>query len=285
MAGQRAGQTWEMNKANDAGAMGGAVSGEPEWTRLPRVVGGAVELPEAVCRWTFQEAAGEARWSEGRERYALKEMAGAITRVEDGVVGRYSMEVKEGQWLNLARAECPALNFHGKDARFSVVAWVKRLPKSNPECQAVAGMWNETVETRQYCLFLDLGIWDSAEQACGHVSATGAPTPGYKYCMEAAMGATPVDYGVWRQVAFTFDGVWARIYVDGKLDYRPGLNPYYWPHAINDGGADGSDFTVGAVYRGGTMGNWFTGRLGGLAVYREALSAEAVAGLFAKRGV
>jgi hypothetical protein len=33
------------------------------------------------------------------------------------------------------------------------------------------------------------------------------------------------------------------------------------------------------------MGNWFTGRLGGLAVYREALSAEAVAGLFAACGV
>jgi hypothetical protein len=162
---------------------------------------------------------------------------------------------------------------------------VKRAPKSNGECQAVAGMWNETVATRQYCLFLDLSIWSSEEQACGHVSATGAPTPGYKYCMEAAIGAKPLGLGEWRQVAFTFDGVWAKVYVDGRLDYRPGLNPYYWPQPINDGGADGSDFTVGAVYRGGTMGNWFTGRLGGLAVYDEVLLEEELAGLCAARQV
>lgn len=261
---------------------------EPGWPRLPQAAedaAGAGKVPEAVCRWTFQEEAGEARVSEGRERYALKEMAGPMARVEDGVLGRYSMEVQEGQWLNLARVECPTLDFHGKGARFSVVAWVKRAAKSNGECQAVAGMWNETVETRQYCLFLDLGIWSSAEQVCGHVSATGAPTPGYKYCMEAAIGATPVGLGEWRQVAFTFDGTWAKVYLDGRLDYRPGLNPYYWPQAINAGGLDGSDFTVGAVFRGGKMGNWFTGRLGGLAVYDEALSEEAMAGLWARRGV
>lgn len=284
-----------MNKSCGADAAVSVVSDEPTWPRLPkgaddaagapRLQGVAEELPEAVCRWAFREQAGEARVSEGRERYALKEMAGAMARVADGVLGPWALEVKEGQWLNLARGECPALNFHGKDARFSVVAWVKRAPKSNGECQAVAGMWNETVETRQYCLFLDLGIWSSAEQVCGHVSATGAPTPGYKYCMEAGIGATEVGLGEWRQVAFTFDGTWVRVFLDGRPDYRPGLNPYYWPHAINDGGANGSDFTVGAVFRGGKMGNWFTGLLGGLAVYDTALSEGQMAELFARRGV
>lgn len=262
------------------------VNDEPEWPRLPGVKDAAdAALPEAVCRWTFKEAAGEPRVSEGRERYALREMAGAMARLDDGVAGGCSIEVKEGQWMNLARAECPALNFSGKDARFSVVAWVKRAPKSNGECQAVAGMWNETVETRQYCLFLDLSIWSSKGQACGHVSANGKPTPGYKYCMEAAIGRTELEMDVWRQVAFTFDGTWAKVYVDGRMDYRPGLNPYYWPHAINEGGAAGSDFTVGAVFRGGRMGNWFTGRLGGLAVYDEALTERQLAGLFARLGV
>lgn len=259
--------------------------GDAQW-RLPAVTPPAPVAPaEPVCRWTFQEPEGEPRWSEGRARYALREMAGPVARVEDGVLGRYAMELSEGRWLSVPRAECPALNFSGPGARFSVVAWVKRLPKSNHECQAVAGMWNETVETRQYCLFLDLGIWDGADQACGHVSATGAPTPGYKYCMEAAMGETRLGLGEWRHLAFTFDGVWAKIYVDGRLDYRPGLNPYYWRQAINDGGPGGSDFTVGAVYRGGTMGNWFTGRLGGLAVYREALAEAQVAALHAAKTV
>lgn len=35
-----------------------------------------------------------------------------------------------------------------------------------------------------------------------------------------------------------------------------------------------SDFTLGAVHRGGGMGNWFVGRLGGLAVYSRALDRE-----------
>jgi hypothetical protein len=259
------------------------VRGDAAWKLPKQAPMGPPLLPEPVCRWTFQEPAGELRWSEGAERYALREMAGAAARVEDGVLGPYSTELREGQWFNLPRAECAALNFGGAGATFSVVAWVKRQPKSNHECQAVAGMWNETVATRQYCLFIDLSIWDSMEQVCGHVSAKGAPTPGYKYCMEAAIGATRLKMGEWQQVAFTFDGVWARVFVDGKMDYRPGLNPYYWPHVINDGGPAGSDFTVGAVYRGGSMGNWFTGRLGGLAVYREALSEEAMAWLHAAR--
>lgn len=200
-----------------------------------------------------------------------------------GVPGPYSTELREGLWFNLPRAECPELNFGGAGATFSMLAWVKRQPKRNHECQAVAGMWNETVATRQYCLFLDLAFGAAWSRRAGMCRPRGAPTPGYKYCMEAAIGATRLTLGEWRQVAFTFDGVWARVFVDGKMDYRPGLNPYYWPHVINDGGPAGSDFTVGAVYRGGGMGNWFTGRLGGLAVYREALSEEAVAWLHAAR--
>jgi len=156
---------------------------------------------------------------------------------------------------------------------------VKRAPKAMKQCQAVAGMWNETGGTRQYCLFLDLGIWDSADSVCGHVSATGKPSPGYEYCMEAGIGAKPIGLGEWHQVAFTFDGNWVRVYLDGKLDYRPGLSPYFWPHAINDGGPSGSDFTVGAVFRWNEMGNFFVGRLSGLSVYAEALGDGQIATL------
>jgi hypothetical protein len=146
-------------------------------------------------------------------------------------------------------------------------------------------MWNETVKTRQYCLFLDLAIWSSKNQVCGHLSSTGAPSPGYKYCMEAAIGATPVGLEEWHQVAFTFDGVWAKAYLDGQFDPRPGLNPYFWPCAINDGGKGGSDFTVGAVFRNGEMGNWYVGLLGGLAVYDAALGAEEIAALHAAKSI
>lgn len=41
---------------------------------------------------------------------------------------------------------------------------------------------------------------------------------------------------------------------------------------MHDGGPSGSDFTVGAVDRFGTMGNFFCGRLAALAVYDRALT-------------
>jgi hypothetical protein len=210
------------------------------------------------------------------------EQAGPVRRVEDGVAGcgPYSAEIAEGQWLKVPRADCPELNLHGPQARVSVVAWVKRAQKSYGECEAVAGMWNETHRSRQYCLFLNLGIWQSRQQVCGHLSSTGAPSPGYKYCMEATIGATPVPLGEWHQVAFTYDGVWARAYRDGVCDERPGLNPYFWPCAINNGGPGGSDFTVGAVDRSGVIGNWYVGRLAGLAVYDVALSPEIITELY-----
>ena len=239
--------------------------------------------PEPICRWLFQEPTGAPRVSEGRQAYTLQEQGGPIARCDDdGLCGAHSVEIREGQWFNLPRAECAALNRHGP-VPVSIVAWVKRAAKSHKQCQAVAGMWNETGETRQYCLFLDLAIWDSNESVCGHVSATGKPSPGYEYCMEAGIGAKPVALGEWHQVAFTFDGDWVRVYLDGQLDYRPGLSPYFWPRAINTVGPQGSDFTVGAVFRWGEMGNFFVGRIGGLAVYDDALSAEMIAGLHAAR--
>jgi hypothetical protein len=241
------------------------------------------DLHEPICRWLFQEDAGLPRVSDGRHAYALREQGGPIARVEgDGVCGAHSVELREGQWFNLPRAECAALNLHGAQP-LTVIAWVKRAPKRFKQCQAVAGMWNETGETRQYCLFLDLTIWDSEDSVCGHVSATGKPSPGYEYCMEASIGAKPVAIGEWQQVAFTFDGDWVRVYLDGQLDYRPGLSPYFWPRAINTVGARGSDFTVGAVFRWGEMGNFFVGQIGGLAVYDVALSADEIAALHKAR--
>ncbi|MNY37775.1 hypothetical protein D3C86_1723590 [compost metagenome] len=76
----------------------------------------------------------------------------------------------------------------------------------------------------------------------------------------------------WQCIGFTYDGNLAKSYLNGKLDTRPERNPYPYPGGIFDGGEDGADFTVAAVDRAGTIGNFFVGRLGGLAVFRGALS-------------
>jgi hypothetical protein len=238
------------------------------------------DLPGLVAFWDFQEEAGQPRRARGPHGYELKEMAGPIQRVEGGVFGPYAAELAVGQWLGIPRSQCPALDIHGPGSQISLFAWLKRRRKPLIECEAVAGMWDETRRKRQYALFLDLRIRGSADQAGGHVSGIGGPTPGHRYCMDAAIGRTCVEYtDAWEFVGFTYDGNEARLYRNGCFDARPTHNPYSYPGGLFEGGSDGADFTVGAVHRGGAMGNWFTGFLGGLIVCSSVLSAETILAL------
>ena len=236
-----------------------------------------------VCRWLFQEAGGSPRISEGKYQYALQEMNGPINRVQDGIIAPYSAEILQGQWFNLSRSLCPALNFHGKSVQYSIMSWIKRKQKSFNECETISGLWNESLNHRQYCLFLNLGIWNSSQQVCGHVSSTGGPSPGYQYCMEASIGNTAVSLNEWHQIGVTFDGNWVKGYLDGKLDYRPGLSPYFWPCEMNNPGDSGADFTVGAVNRSGVMGNFYVGLMGGLSIYDQVLTEQQIQYLFNTR--
>ncbi|MDF2936921.1 MAG: hypothetical protein K0Q90_2294 [Paenibacillaceae bacterium] len=251
--------------------------------------------PSLAALWDFQEAAGQPRVAQGPHPYVLEEMAGEIARAEDGVLGPYSAEFALGQWLRASRPEAPALNIGGPEARLTVAAWVKRHRKplmtrnGNPdgarfkECEFIAGIWNETGEKRQYGMFLNLGIWDSREQLGGHVSAIGGPTPGHRFCMDASIGQTPLPEDEWLFLAITYDGLYARSYVNGRLDSRPERNPYYYPGGLYDGGPDGADFTVGAVDRLHSIGNFFVGRIGGLAVFDRALTQEELLSLYSRR--
>lgn len=232
-----------------------------------------------ISFWDFQERAGERRKAKGPYPYELIEGGGAVERTDDGIFGPYSADLKLGDWFRLPRADCPALDIHGPDAKLTVAAWINWADIESKGCQAVAGIWDESRRKRQYCLFLDLRIWDSRSQACGHVSSVGGPTPGYKYCMTSAIGQTPLSKAEWHFVVFTYDGRQAKVYVDGVLDEREMYNPYDYPEGLYDGGPDGADFTVGAVDRSGEIGNFYTGLLGGLAVYNRALSAGEVADL------
>jgi hypothetical protein len=155
-----------------------------------------------------------------------------------------------------------------------VIAWIKRAKCATVHCEFIAGMWNETRKQRQYGLFLNIGLHGNRNQVCGHVSNVGGPTQGCKYCEDLSINATPVPYGVWQSAGFTYDGKEARSYLNGVFEPREKWNPYHYPGGLFDGDSDGSDFTVGAVDRSGEMGNWFAGVLGGLAIYRRALSTE-----------
>lgn len=239
----------------------------------------ADKMPHPIAFWDFQEPAGA-------HPYRLREGSGRVGRADVGFFGPHSAILSDGSWLELPRTECGALNIHGPEAQVTVIAWIKRHEGEYGGCQAVAGMWNEH-DRRQYCLFLNLHIWDSAQQVGAHISSIGGATPGYKYCMDAAIGATPVLFDEWQCVAITYDGRHARAYLNGRLDERAGRNPYPYLGGIFDGGEDGADFTVGAVARpdwvdenfvahGSKIANPFVGLLGGLAVYDRALGDEEI---------
>jgi len=233
-----------------------------------------------LCLWDFEN---ESLHSKGEYHYVLQPSdSGKIIFEDEGPVSGTALKLEEGNYLYIKRSDCPALNIHGKNAQITVLAWVKRKIKTIMpfECEAVAGMWLESDKKRQYCLFLNLWIHNSANQVCGHISGIGGPTEGEKWCMDASIGKSPVPLNEWAMVAFTYDGEFAVSYLDGKPDVRPGRNPYYYPLGLFDGGENGADFTVGAVNRMGEMGNFFAGLIGGIAIFNRALSETEIRNIY-----
>jgi hypothetical protein len=231
-------------------------------------------IPNLICCWDFNRQ--DPFISKGEYAYTLVEGNGKNEIINDGILSGSSVNISETQYLYIPRHECAALDIHGRGAEVSVLAWVKRQRKSYSQCEAIAGMWNETNRQRQYCLFLDIQLYNSANQVCGHVSGVGGPTPGEKWCVDVSIGKKEVLYNEWSFVAFSYNANEIRSYLDGKFDQREGRNPYKYPEGIFDGGETGSDFTVGAVHRGGEMGNFFVGQIAGLAIFDRALEADEI---------
>jgi len=232
------------------------------------------EIEGLLCHWDF--SGEDPLLSKGKYAYRLEEGNGKIALDDDAILGTTSAHIKEGQYFYIPRKNCTGLNLRGKNAQVTVIAWVKRKKKSYVQCEAIAGMWNETDKKRQYCLFLNLRLFDSADQVCGHISGVGGPTPGQKWCIDASIGQSPVKYDEWNAVAFTYDGNKIVSYLNGVPDLRNQHNPYSYDQGIFDGGDEGSDFTVAAVHRLGEMGNNFVGKISGLSIYDRALTPKEI---------
>lgn len=237
----------------------------------------APDFPGLVSFWDFSTRTATGTWpSSAGERYEFRERGGEMSRVADADApfGASALRIDTGQWLDIPRAQGPRLDFRGDHGRFTLVAWIRRHEKQSVswECEFIAGMWNETANARQYGLFLNIPIWGEPHRLCGHLSRVGGPTPGYIYAADGPVGASAIPYESWTCVAMSYDGHVGYAWLDGKLDARPGLNPYLMPGGLYEGGATGSDFTVGAVDRLGEIGNQFVGLLGGLAIYDRVLT-------------
>ena len=231
-----------------------------------------------VAFWDFQEKAGEKRIS---GEYALTEQNGPVETIEGGIFGPRSALIKRGQWFAIEREHLGRLDVHGEDAEVTVIAWIYR--ESKQPWQAIAGVWDETHRNRQYCLFLNAATatrsdemkrYPVANRIHGHVSRNGGPTPGFPFCVTYSSGKTEIPLRQWCAVAMRYDGRESQVFINGHLDSWEFRNPFPYPVGLFDGGDDGAAFTVGAVHRGGEWGNFFGGRIGGLAVFDRALSDE-----------
>ncbi|MGF7218683.1 hypothetical protein GGR92_004862 [Spirosoma lacussanchae] len=241
-----------------------------------------------VALWDFKEPSGQSRQAIGTADFPLAETGGPVPRYSEGPLSGYSAGFGKGAYLSLPNARTGALNIHGAKQGVTVVAWVNW---SGERTGFVGGMWNEYQDggKRQYGLFVSLPYYNGKDQVCGHVSKTGKPTPPFPYSIDYSASKQTVPANEWVCIAFTYDGKAIKSYLNGVFEARPaelidhtrgmagypnGLtqtkNPYYFPDGI---GNNGSDFTVGAVLLKSGMGNLFTGKIGGLAVFDRALSA------------
>lgn len=238
------------------------------------------DFPGLVSFWRFRQPGTEFPAVAG-ESYTLKSRTGVLDVVSDprAPFGGMALNLAEGDFLAIPRSACPRLDINGRDGRLTVIAWIKRRSTATRHCEFIAGQWNETDRGRQYGLFLNIVVWNTPDTVCGHLSLTGGATPGFKYCMDGAFGATKVPHDQWSVVAMSYDGSQGYAWLDGRLDAQPMLNPYSLSGGLHDGGPNGSDFTVGAVHRSGEYGNFFTGLLSGLAVYDRALTPAEIAAL------
>tara|TARA_R110002020_G_scaffold97701_2_gene232872 strand:- start:9138 stop:9935 length:798 start_codon:yes stop_codon:yes gene_type:complete len=231
-------------------------------------------IPNMLSMWDFEGT--NPLVAKGEYPYSLREGNGQVPIENDGVLAGHSINLSEGQYLFIPRSECKGLDLHGKEAEMTLLAWVNRRFKDFNQCETIAGMWNETNKNRQYCMFLNLGIYDSGDQVGGHISGVGGPTSGFKYCMDAAIGKEIISYDTWTFAAMTYDGREIKSYYNGELDIRNNRNPYPYPEGIYSPGKNGADFTVGAVDRSNEMGNFYSGKIGGLAVFNRALTNQEI---------
>jgi hypothetical protein len=240
-----------------------------------------------VSLWKFNEKSGNERKASGQGEFPLKESGGKVLRISEGPLSGYSVLLDGTNFLTLSHSQTGPLNIYGDRSEVTLIAWIKW---TGEQTGFVGGMWNEYQDggKRQYGLFISLPHYNGEDQVCGHISATGKPTPPFPYSIDYSASRQKVPINEWCSAAFTYDGKFIKSYLNGVFEarnpelisntagfegYPDGLiqakNPYYFPFGI---GNNGSDFTVGAVLLKSGMGNFFKGLVGGLAVFSRALS-------------
>ena len=244
-----------------------------------------------VAFWNFADTLGKpiAGSAKGLQLIPI----GKINLEADGPLSgnSISLDGKSDYW-QIEHSKTDKLDI--KSNAVTVIAWVKWSGGTG----FVAGKWNEHQDggKRQYGLFVSLPYYNGDSQVCGHISKKGGPTPPFPYSIDYSASPQKVIQGEWTCVAFTYDGEAIKSYYNGVFKSREpelikrtagflkdqpnGLTQIKNPYQFTDGmGNNGSDFTVGAVQLKKGMGNFFKGKIGGIAIFDRALSETEMAKL------
>jgi hypothetical protein len=234
-----------------------------------------------IAYWDFN-APVEGGWKSWNSKdYFLSFGDEEVGQVMDNDLNRKVAEFQERQWLTIPRDDLNDLNIYGEKATLTVIALVKKQSEKN--WQAIAGVWDESRSKRQYFMFLnasskthqeDMKRYPSQGRLHGHISALGGKSHGEVAWISYASSKDPVPSHIWVWIALTYNGEEIRVFVNGKLQKDPQMNPFDYPDGVFNGGNDGADFTVGANSVANRMTNQFVGRMAFLGVFGEALTAR-----------
>lgn len=237
--------------------------------------------------WDFDEETGAQKVSKAGFPYALRDFGSAqAVRDTTGPMSGFSC-VFNGttNYLRLEAGLIGDLNLskHGNEVTVLALVYITQTGA----LQYIAGCWGENNNDprRQYGLFYNSTTYGGSKAVIGHISKSGGASPNLPYSREQSASQSPVELNRWCVLAMTYDGAQIKSFYDCRWEPRPtytepgapngeGLtyskNPFLWSEGLNDGKL--SDFAVGANRLTSSWTNYFYGRIGGLAVFKKALS-------------
>ena len=220
------------------------------------------KTPGLVGFWTFGEAAGQKRVSQGtREKHPLREAHGPINRVKGGPFSGYAADLNGHQYFEIKHAETGDLNISGKKAQVSIFAVVRivNLEKS----RTIAGIWNEgkgpndDTGTRQYALLMNMPTYGGPRNLVPHISSEGGVTrrrdgSKFPWCADYAATKLEVPEKQWCTLAFSYDSKYIYAYINGVLDRRPfdAIKDRRNDSYFTQEGPDGKDRGMNPYYHG-----------------------------------
>lgn len=223
------------------------------------------KTPGLVAFWTFGEAPGQPRLSQGTAQpHPLEEVGGPVARVPGGPYSGYAAELSGKEFLRIPYAKTGNLNISGPEAQVTMFAVVRIVDLH--VSRTIAGMWSEgkgkddDSGTRQYALLMNMPAYGGPNKLVPHISSEGGVTrradgSRFPWCADYAVSASDVPTGQWCTLAFTYDARYLRAYINGRLDENKldpvkhkrtdryfltegpnggdrGLNPYYHGRGI-----------------------------------------------------